>query len=516
MRSKYRSKLSLAILTFLISSYLTIATNLAWGSCRIMNISLKKEGNFTKVAIYGNEPFEFSHSTEKAKGGKPFRVIIDCKDAIFDLPQRDFREGLPPGSITAIRTSQFQAVPERIVRVVLDLKGPVVYQVGEKESENEANISILTAKDPDFPMWVAVLEEKKDRNISLEKKQVQAPSVEPLFRKDQSSEKDQALLPVPEMAPGSKATAEEKAESWVKEKAYRRTVSYADTGEGVLSGEKRISRVEAKKSTLPVEEKQVQLSKAQSAVDQMESKGVDQRRTPKEISSAPTERALEPTPRTIVEKKETSSVSSPESKPGLSKLSSPQEKISTSPMVWGPFPKDQPSPAEMSEEEKMSEVAVGTKAEVAPEIPGSIKKGIGMILGPEPASAQEAESSAESLMIIQTSGESKLELVSQRKMIHYNPQTRRDPFLPVMERQEMSFGEAPIPLFENLRLVGILKDRGGNRALLEDEVGFGYILMGGDRIKNGYVIRVEDDRAVFHVEEYGGYQIMVLELDEEY
>jgi Tfp pilus assembly protein PilP len=94
--------------------------------------------------------------------------------------------------------------------------------------------------------------------------------------------------------------------------------------------------------------------------------------------------------------------------------------------------------------------------------------------------------------------------------------TDRDVFLPPSEKEQMNFGEAPLPLFENLKLVGIVRDSQGNRALLEDEAGFGYILSSGERIRNGYVIAVEDDRATFHVEEYGGYQIMVLELNPEY
>ena len=53
------------------------------------------------------------------------------------------------------------------------------------------------------------------------------------------------------------------------------------------------------------------------------------------------------------------------------------------------------------------------------------------------------------------------------------------------------------------------------RALLEDEMGWGYILMAGDRIRNGYVINVEDDKATFQVEEYGGYRTTVLELNPE-
>ena len=148
--------------------------------------------------------------------------------------------------------------------------------------------------------------------------------------------------------------------------------------------------------------------------------------------------------------------------------------------------------------------------------PSVIEKGIGRILGPEPAIARETTLAPDTAMVIQGRMEAELSVVPQRRLVEYNPVTDRDVFLPPTEKEQMSFGEAPLPLFENLKLVGIVRDSQGNRALLEDEAGFGYILSSGERIRNGYVIAVEDDRATFHVEEYGGYQIMVLELNPEY
>ncbi len=411
MRINHLTKLSSVILIFLFGCIFDVAANSAWGSCRIQNISLKKEGNFTKVCVYADKPFEFLHSTEEAKDGKPYRVIIDCKDAVFGLPQHNYKNGLPPGTIKSIRTSQYQAVPERIVRVVLDLKSPVVYKVTEPETQYEASIAILTTQDPDFPMWVAVLEEEKDQKISMKKKQTKATVAEVGPKRELKSDQSQAFLP------GAEGT----------------------------------------------------------------------------------------TDLTVSAERETSSAPLSNKKQRLSRRSSPKRKISRSPVPLGPFP-----------EEMFSPTGTGKKEDASSETPSLIQKGIDKILGPESVTARETKALAESLMIIQSPRESELSLAPQRKMICYNPGTRRDPFLPLTERQDMSFGVAPPPLFENLKLVGILKDEEGNRALLEDEVGFGYILMSGDRIKNGYVISVEDDKVIFHVEEYGGYQIMVLELNREY
>jgi len=453
MRINHLTKLSSVILIFLFGCIFDVAANSAWGSCRIQNISLKKEGNFTKVCVYADKPFEFLHSTEEAKDGKPYRVIIDCKDAVFGLPQHNYKNGLPPGTIKSIRTSQYQAVPERIVRVVLDLKSPVVYKVTEPETQYEASIAILTTQDPDFPMWVAVLEEEKDQKISMKKKQTKATVAEVGPKRELKSDQSQAFLPGAEGPTDLTVSVEREAETVQKGRVYRR-----------------------------------------------------EDKTQKHVSSAYTKLALKSESKTTrVKERETLSAALSDKKPRLSKRSSPKRQISRSPVPLGPFP-----------EEMFSPTGTGKKEDASSETPSLIQKGIDKILGPESVTARETKALAESLMIIQSPRESELSLAPQRKMICYNPGTRRDPFLPLTERQDMSFGVAPPPLFENLKLVGILKDEEGNRALLEDEVGFGYILMSGDRIKNGYVISVEDDRAIFHVEEYGGYRIMVLEFNREY
>jgi len=520
MRINLTTKLSVVVLAFLSSGTFLVSTSPAWGSCRIENITLKKDGNFTKVCVYADKPFEFIHSTEEAKDGKPYRVIIDCKDAIFGLPQHDFKKGLPPGIIQAIRTSQFQAVPERIVRIVLDLNGPVVYKVTEPETEYEASIAILTTQDPDFPMWVAVLEEEKDQKVAKGKKQTKVASTKTISKKELKSEWSQALLPIAEDSADLTISEKGKAELARKERIYRRAVSYADTGEVVLSAEKKpilLSQTQSEDEDIKKEEVS-QIVKQEPALFLPKfTPEVSSRQTTEQIqSSSHREEA-----RRIEEDKTQKDVSSPSvsqssSKQSLSKRRSPRRQISRSPVPLGPFPEGQSSEAEGTEKTKITEAEAEGKEDVSTGTPGSIQKGIGKILGPEPVAAKESHALVESLILIQTPQESELGLVPKRKMVYYNSGTRRDPFLPLTERQDMSFGEAPLPLFENLKLVGILKDEEGNRALLENEMGFGYILMNGDRIKNGYVISVEDDRAFFHVEEYGGYQIMVLELNLEY
>ncbi|MCK4223850.1 MAG: AMIN domain-containing protein [candidate division Zixibacteria bacterium] len=520
MRINYRTKLSVVILTFLFGWMLSVSADSARGSCRIENISLEKEGNFTKVCIYADKPFEFIHSTEEAKEGKPYRVIIDCKDAIFGLPQHNFKKGLPPGMIEAIRTSQFQAMPERIVRVVLDLKGPVVYKVIDTGTEKKASIAIMTNQDQDFPIWMAVKEETKDQKMAMGKRQTKVASAEAIPKKELKSEQAQTSPSGVEGSPELTVAEKEKAEPVQKQRIYRKAVSYADTGESVLSVEEKpvvLFEPQSEVEDTRMEERVSPVIEQQPALPLPKfSPRIEEEKTPKDVSSASAKLALKSTAQTKVEKKKAPTVSQSSFKPSLSKPHSPRRRISRSPVPLGPFPEDRSSLTEVTEKAKETKAIAEKREGVPTEVSGSMQKGIGKILGPEPVAARETKTLAESLMIIQTPQESELSLVPQRKLVYYNPGIRRDPFLPLTERQDMSFGEAPLPLFDNLKLVGILKDEEGNQALLEDEVGFGYILKSGDRIKNGYVIRVEDNRAVFRVEEYGGYQIMVLELNREY
>jgi hypothetical protein len=496
MRMNLVIRLSCAVLAFLFLGTLVLTASPALGSSRIQNISLKKEGNFTRVTVYADKPFEFSHFTEEAKEGKPYRVIIDCQDAIFDLPQNNFKTGLPAGTIKVIRTSQYQAAPERIVRVVLDLKAPVVYKVTEPETDYEASITIFTAKDPDFALWVAVLEGEKIQKVSREKGQPELSRTEKVLVpvEEPTPDQSEAFLPSPEQSPDQTLLGKEGVEAVEKRRVNRRAVSYADTGELIF----------------PTEQKRVFLSRTESEVQDV------------------TKRAVEELPTVILPKSEPQPPSVPvpaqverAGKEGMvdpypsTERASPTSQLTQSPVFWGPLPKEETVAEERADREKVT-VAKVEREKASERTAGLIEKGIGRILGPEPAVAKETIPAPDTDMLIQGRMESHLSVIPQRRMVEYNPMTDRDVFLPPTEKEKVGFVEAPLPLFENLKLVGILKDRQGNRALLEDEVGFGYILTSGERIKNGYVIAIEDDQAIFHVEEYGGYQIMVLELNQEY
>jgi hypothetical protein len=433
--------------------------NSAQASCRIENISLERAGKFTRVTVYADQPWQMVHSTEPAKDGKPYRVIIDCKDALFALPQNNFEQGLPGGTIQRIRTSQYRVVPEKIVRVVLDVKGPVVYEVLERADKRKATIALLTEQDANFPTWTAVSSPKEGTPGAMVKNQT--PTV--------------PSQPEP---------------AWNK----------ADAGQNAV--QPKVLRRRATKSAVPLGP----TFERESLTDKGTKDKVESTQSAEKLVSAPvsSEKA---------EEVRTQPAASSESKQTLVRLAPRRRHINRYLTPLGPYPEEATvaQASQPGENVKPQELAT----EVAAKPAGTIVEGIGKILGPESVAAKETHLVPESLMVAQQGTQMEAGLSPQRKLVTYHPGTKKDPFVPLTEKKDMTFGMAPLPLFENLRLVGILQDQAGNRALLEDEMGWGYILMAGDRIRNGYVINVEDDKATFQVEEYGGYRTTVLELNPE-
>jgi hypothetical protein len=569
MRIYQRNRVSCFLSMFVLIQAFLMLFNLAWGGGRIDNIRLEKVGDYTQVTVYGDKPFEFSHSIEEAKNGKPHRLILDCRDMIFALPQHEFREGLPSGIIHAIRTSQYQATPEKIVRVVLDLNGTVVYKVLETGNESQATIAILSSQEPDFPQWMAVKETKDDNKVEIteptaeteaeqeipvEKEEMPTLATTPITTKPvETHPEHQSVIPslqsLSELVVSSKPP-EESPQYW---KAYLKPVSYADTGGVLLSQNQEYSRgypivtqkMQSQEKGVSETKNEVNTTTTTAALTKPTiTADVSLKQTPAQTASLPKVEAKSAETHQAVEdvlssKKSTANstaqIQITESNPTVFSSNQPKEAdktiisrpISHSLVPLGPYLEEKtPAAGEMHKTSgtELVKTATGTQTgtevskeqAVTTDLGNTLKKGIGAVLGTEGVSAHESDTLAPGVMTMQNPLQADLGLASSRKLITYHPETRRDPFMPLTEREDMQFGETPLPRFENLKLVGIIRDSGGNQALLEDEIGFGYILRSGDRIKNGYVLSVEENKAVFQVEEYGGYKTMTLELNPEY
>ncbi|HEX9911963.1 MAG TPA: AMIN domain-containing protein [candidate division Zixibacteria bacterium] len=350
---------------------------LLWADSNIQNITLQREGDYTKITILADAPFQFNHFIEEKKEGKPYRIVIDCLNAVNSLPQGSFLQ-LPSGTITAIRTSQYQTSPDKICRIVLDLKNPAVYKVMDETGKKGVILALSTPQEPVYPLWSAVQEK------SFKSGQKTPESIETKLVQSESKSK----------------IVEKPIEKPKKELA--------------VSTEK---------------EKDIKLSQKTEV-------------TPPEKVKIP-DKPVPP-----VKKEEQKEIPA----------TTEQQKV--------------------TESKKIEVAAIDTlKKEPPVNIPGKV-----------------------------------IEEVPKRKILVYHSGVRKDPFSPLTDKKNFSMGTVPLPSIEELKLVGILEDHNGFKALLENELGYGYILQTGDRIRNGSVVSIDKERIIFQIQEYGFTKNIALEL----
>ncbi len=107
----------------------------------------------------------------------------------------------------------------------------------------------------------------------------------------------------------------------------------------------------------------------------------------------------------------------------------------------------------------------------------------------------------------------KIESFPKRKLVKYKAGGKRDPFKPLVGTGSATFMSGDVPAIENLSLVGIFDDETGSRALFEDAEGNGYLLKPNDRVQNGYLVSIQNNKAIFQVTEYGWTRTVALNLE---
>ena len=110
---------------------------------------------------------------------------------------------------------------------------------------------------------------------------------------------------------------------------------------------------------------------------------------------------------------------------------------------------------------------------------------------------------------------SPVQLELNREEVRYDPGDTRDPFKALVEGQRSGLWTSALPRVDALRLVGILQDYDGAIALFEDMEGYGYILREGDQVKDGFLLTIGTNRAVFQIDEYGWVHTVALEMRED-
>ncbi len=119
---------------------------------RVTDISVVPGGNVTLVTITADE----SISYERFLLTDPMRIVLDIGDAVHALPSTDYSVGR--GGVASIRTSQYKAPPEGIVRIIIDVNGELL---NYSASLNDNQLILEMSTDPSgipFSSWSATSE----------------------------------------------------------------------------------------------------------------------------------------------------------------------------------------------------------------------------------------------------------------------------------------------------------------------------------------------------------------------
>ena len=134
---------------------------------RVTDITVTANGDRTQVTVVADGPITY----EKFLLTDPMRVVLDLTDAVHALPTTDF--AVSRGGVSALRTSQYKAPPDGIVRVIVDVTGELL----NYNTSTDGNTLILSLQtNPSgtpFTAWSA-------SSQSIQPASVSAGTVQPL------------------------------------------------------------------------------------------------------------------------------------------------------------------------------------------------------------------------------------------------------------------------------------------------------------------------------------------------
>ena len=87
---------------------------------RVTDISVVPSGDVTLVTLTADDAISY----ERFLLTDPMRIVLDIGDAVHSLPSMDF--SVNRGGILSVRTSQYKAPPEGIVRIIIDVNGELL------------------------------------------------------------------------------------------------------------------------------------------------------------------------------------------------------------------------------------------------------------------------------------------------------------------------------------------------------------------------------------------------------
>jgi len=499
------------IIAFVLSLLLAFSVQAENG---VNQLTMNHQNNETVLKIDISGAFQFAHQSEIAKDGKPYRVIVDLFPAVHLLGQKNFSE-LPACIVSSIRTSQYSIKPEQVVRIVLDLKDESIYRIEKKG--NSIYVSIPDKSAADFMKWqssakvttasspapVAVAQKQfENAGVKNKKQEPSAPEKKTIITESAKAAGKKGPVVTSVMPPKIATYHSPQKSSFIDEEMNQLVVA---SQAPAVSKSASQPRPEAKKSSDSKTKNAPQFAAAEKS-DRV-----------KKSSKPPIETAKQAKP--IVNNKA--------NKKPAPKAGTPDTAAEKADPVKMEDIKKSPTPAEDGKTDKKKEKPFKKKKQTV------AKKSSAPI--PQPAK-QDTQSESDKALAKKSktakptsrfrrspSMPAKLKgtIVAQfptRMVIKYKPGISRDPFATLIDetRQTDSPVRKKTPDVETLRLVGVLESSGGkNRALLEDIDGYGYILKQGDKVKKGYVSRIDSQKAYFQLFEYGWNRTVALELGHE-
>ena len=523
-----------SFLTILCAVILVAATP-AYSS-KVKSIELEKANGFTVAKINVKGKVRFTHQTEIAKDGKPFRIIVDILSATHDLSAKTY-EQLPDCRITSIRTSQYAVKPEKIVRIVLDMKGESTYRI---ESRNNSVFLFVHDKNSKpFATW------------SSDSYKESAPAKKPAVAAKPSSAKDEpGNSSYAKIASINKALDEDRKSSL--ESAESKPFIYPSREQSTSkkpSSEVSVPKVKkpstTKKMYPPViddaplkDSKSKTITKPEAKTSTSKLAAADKKTVTKKVAVKPsslTKPSGSSVPSTKKEaiktakvtKKPSTAVSKPvPSKPTQAKQikSKYKGKSATESKLKKTGPPSSPNNAKSSKLAKSSSRKSTPKATLAKNS-NAKKSSVSKKKSRKPTTFAKTDKKAEKSSTARfrrspaQSRKIKGTMVAEfpkRLVIKYKGKRYRDPFETLINETRISNSlvEKRVPNVEGLKLVGVLQTAGeSNRALFEDKDGFGYILSAGDKVQKGYVLRVDMEKVYFQIFEYGWSRTVALNMD---
>ena len=128
-----------AVIRIIFATALLVTSSLS--AATVNNVELSYEQGYTVAKIYVDGAVRFTHQSEIAKDGKPYRIIVDVLSAEHGLGGKVFSE-VPACAIKGIRSSQFSVTPEKVCRIVFDMVGETIYR-----TEQQADAVVLYISD---------------------------------------------------------------------------------------------------------------------------------------------------------------------------------------------------------------------------------------------------------------------------------------------------------------------------------------------------------------------------------